>query len=374
MRADSIGLYVHIPFCVRKCNYCDFSSYSSLSPEVREAYINKLISEIASYEKREKIKVDTIFFGGGTPSLLLPGELEKITSQIQKTFDTSGVTEFTLELNPKTASLERLSYFRSVGVNRISIGLQSIHENELKILGRIHNFEDFKSAYLDVLSAGIDNVSVDVMYGIPNQTKESFEKTLDTLIGFAPNHVSAYGLIVEEGTPFFLNRASYKFPSEDEECDMYCLACDKLASAGYSHYEISNYAREGFRSKHNLKYWTDSEYIGVGVSAYSYYNGRRYGNSRNIREYLSPDAKQYISGEVISRDDEKYEFAMLALRLSDGISLDEYKKRFGEDFISKREEKIDFYVKGGYIRKDEKRLALTERGFYVSNTILTDLL
>ena len=374
MRADKIGLYVHVPFCFKKCNYCDFSSYAGLNPEVREAYINKLVSEISSYKRAEKIKVDTVFFGGGTPSLLSPLEFQKIAEEIYNSFDVSEKAEFTLEANPKTVTREKLSAYKSFGVNRVSLGLQSIHENELKILGRIHNFEDFKSAYEDVAAVGIENISVDVMYGIPEQTKESFAKTLDEVTALSPNHLSAYGLILEEDTPLYENRASYKFPSEDEECDMYYLACDKLGKIGYSHYEISNYALRGFESKHNLKYWTDSEYVGVGVAAYSYYNGVRFGNSRNIKEYLSADMKEYITESKITPEDEAYEYAMLALRLSRGFSLPEYKERFGVDFTDGRSQKLKLYIKGGYLNLSDERISLTEKGFYVSNTILTDLL
>ncbi len=374
MRADKVGLYVHIPFCIRKCNYCDFCSYSTLSKEARKAYINKLIVEISSYKKERKTEVDTVFFGGGTPSLLTPGELERITSEIHNTFSLSENYEFTLEVNPKTATHEKLSAFKSLGVNRISIGLQTIHENELKNLGRIHTYEDFLSAYDDAHSVGIDNISLDLMYGIPSQTKESFEKTLDAVISLSPNHVSSYGLILEEKTPLYENRDSYVFPTEDEECDMYYTACEKLQKAGYGHYEISNFSKQGFESKHNLKYWQDDEYIGVGVSAYSYYGGARYGNFRALDEYLSADLGKDITKGSLTREDEMYEFAMLALRLSAGVDLSEYKSRFGVDFMRGREEKIEFYIKSGYANLSDNRFSLTEKGFYVSNTILTDLL
>lgn len=374
MKAKPVGLYVHIPFCLSKCNYCDFCSFSNINEQERTKYISTLISEIRSYKMEEKSVVDTVFFGGGTPSLLSITEFNLICDAIADSFDISGVKEFTLEANPKTVTREKLRAFNSRGVNRISLGLQSIHKNELKILGRIHSFDDFLEAYDLVLSSGISNVNIDVMYGIPEQTWESFRKTLDAVVELNPTHISAYGLILEEKTKFFDMRDSLNFPGEDAECDMYGLACRHLAANGYKHYEISNYARPGYESHHNLKYWRCEEYIGVGVAAHSYLDGKRYGNTQNFSEYLSKNSRQYIFEDVLSSSDKESEYIMLGLRLCDGISLSEYEKKFGKSFILDRKKKISRYIDAGYMVRYSDRVALSEDGFYVSNTILGDLI
>ena len=374
MKTEPIGLYVHVPFCIKKCNYCDFCSYSSVDVSMRRAYIQALATEIKRYRKEEKTRVDTIFFGGGTPSLLEPDEVEIICDAIGNTFNVSGDCEFTVEANPKTLTREKLEAYISHGVNRISIGLQTIHENERKILGRIHNFEDFLEAYSMVRECGILNVGVDVMYGIPAQSVKSFRETLEAVASLSPNHISAYGLILEENTPLWQIRKELSFPTEDEECEMYELACSFLASCGYNHYEISNYAKAGYESRHNLKYWENKSYIGVGASAHSCYGGKRYSNFAGIEEYLSENPTQYVTEELHDSKAAAYEFVMLGLRLKKGISLSEYKSLFLSDFLTGREEKIISFVKGEYMTFDGDRIALTEKGFYVSNTILTDLL
>ncbi len=372
MTTDPIGLYVHIPFCIRKCNYCDFCSYKLDDFTKREEYIDALVKEISSY-KEKNISVDTVFFGGGTPSLLSDDELRKIMNSIKEAFDISPEAEFTVEANPKTLTRDKLSLYTELGVNRISLGLQSIHENEQKILGRIHNFDDFLNSYKLVRDAGIKNVNVDLMYGIPEQTQESFEETLRTVISLSPEHISLYGLILEEGTPFFDNRDKLSLPDEDAECDMYYLAARLLKEAGYLHYEISNYAKEGCESRHNLKYWRVKEYIGVGVSAYSYFDGKRYGNVGDVSEYISDTGKR-VDVTICDLEAVKYDYVMLGLRLHEGISLSEYKSLFGIDFLEEHRKKIEAYICAGLIEIRGDRLSFTERGFYVSNTILTDLL
>ncbi len=374
MRADPIGLYLHIPFCLQKCNYCDFCSFANVGGEARDAYISSLEKEIRSYRRGERVAVDTVFFGGGTPSLLSPSEFERLCRAIDESFAIDGNIEFTVEANPKTLDRDKLYAYRSLGVNRISIGLQSIHENELKMLGRIHTLEDFKKTYDLALSSGISNLNIDVMYGIPEQTEESFIKTLEFVTSLSPTHISAYGLILEENTKFWRMKETLSLPDEDAERAMYDLTCELLSSRGYSHYEISNYAKDGYESRHNLKYWRCEEYIGVGLSAHSYFNGKRYAVTDDMSVYLSPDKKQYISVEEFDTVDRAYEHVMLSLRLREGLDLDGYRFKFGFDFLEGRKELIDRYISGGFLQIQDNRLRLTEKGFYVSNTILTDLL
>ena len=368
------GLYVHIPFCVRKCNYCDFCSFSisDVGLGAENAYVDALIEEISSYKREEPISVDTVFFGGGTPSLLSVRSFEKILFAIRQAFAIDRDAEITIEANPGTLTEEKLRAYKLAGVNRLSIGLQSIHENELKKLGRIHKYPDFLEGYALARKVGFENISVDLMYGIPEQTVESFEKTLDEVIALSPEHISAYGLIVEEGTPFFDNQESLALPDDDTECDMYELACKKLRLAGYEHYEISNYARQNRESRHNLHYWHSDEYIGVGVSAHSYFEGCRFSNSRDFAKYVA--SFKSVASVQSSSSDTAFEYAMLAFRLSEGLSLAEYEARFLHSFTEGKEEKIRRYISLGYMKLSDGRLSLTERGFYVSLAILSDLL
>ena len=373
MTTDGRGLYVHIPFCVRKCNYCDFCSFNLSDVDWRGKYIDALCAEIDSYKGRN-IAIDTIFFGGGTPSLLTPAEFERIWGVLKESFVILPCAEFTVEANPKTLDGEKLSAYKSCGVNRLSIGLQSIHGNELKILGRIHNFDEFLDSYSLARECGIDNINIDLMYGIPEQTMDSFRETLRQVLALKPEHISLYGLILEEGTPLFNKKEDITFPTEDTECDMYYLAARELASAGYSHYEISNYASADRECRHNLKYWRCEEYIGVGLSAYSYFDGRRFGNTENIKEYLSSDCEKYSYEEKVDKEIEAYEYVMLGLRLAEGFSLSDYRRRFSRDFCDGRAQIIDGFIKAEYMSIDNDRIRLTDRGFYVSNSILTELI
>ena len=372
MMKTKIGLYVHIPFCVKKCNYCDFCSFSELDQNTREKYIDKLCLEIDSY-KAKNLEIDTIFFGGGTPTTLTSEEFGHIVDHIKRSFIIDDNVEFTVEANPGTTNKEKMEKFIECGVNRFSIGLQSIHEKELKKLGRIHGFDDFVRTFNDLRNLGINNINVDLMYGIPYQTLESFEKTLDTVLNFNPEHLSVYGLILEEGTPFYFERNSLSVPSVDIECDMYFLTAKKLAENGYVHYEISNYSKPSRESIHNMKYWTCNEYIGVGVSAHSCFEGKRYANTSDITEYIKSPV-HVDSSKKLDVDSLKYEYAMLALRLKKGFSLEEYNTIFSENFIYGREELINKLVSFGYMEFNDDNISLTEKGFYVSNSILTELL
>ncbi len=372
MTTDSIGVYVHVPYCVRKCSYCDFCSFPPDSAPDRRAYIDALLQEMDLYRDR-KLVVDTVFFGGGTPSLLTPDELSKILSHIREVFCVAPDAEITLEANPGTVTRESMHSIVKAGVNRVSLGLQSVHENEMKILGRIHNYDDFLTAYAIVRELGIDNINVDLMYAIPSQTLESLSETVDRVLSLSPEHVSLYSLILEEGTPLCDRRDSLELPDEDTEIAMYSLVTDKLRRAGYLHYEISNYARPGRESRHNLRYWRGGRYLGFGISAYSYFDGVRFGNTRDPELYLSGKGIA-VDSEVIDSEREAYEYVMLGLRLGEGISLTDYRARFGRDFLDGRRESIDRLTAMGYAMQNGDRLQLTERGFYVNNAILTELI
>ena len=374
MRTDKIGIYVHVPFCVKKCNYCDFCSFplNSFSDEERSAYVSALCSEIDGY-KGLRIEADTVFIGGGTPSLLSGQDIYKIREHIEAAFSISSAAEFTLEVNPKTLTEENLSAYINAGVNRISIGLQTIHKNELKKLGRIHSYNDFLDTYNLAREFGINNINVDLMYGIPNQTIASFEETLKTVLSLSPEHISLYGLILEENTPLFKIKDSLVLPTEDTECDMYDLATNMLRGHGYSHYEISNYAKAGRECRHNLKYWRAEEYIGFGLSAHSYFDGKRFANTSSFCDYLN-EPISILGSDTLTFEDKRSEYAMLRLRLSEGFSPSEYLRLFGEDFLHSRASALKRFHEGGYINLGDDRISLTERGFYVSNSIISELM
>ena len=374
MTTDKIGLYLHIPFCVSKCKYCDFSSFSSVDSSVREKYISTLILELLSYKQLPKIRVDTIFFGGGTPSLLTSEEFSEIVKAIHESFEVVDGCEFTVESNPKTIDEKKLSAYLENGVNRLSIGIQSIHENELKYLGRIHNFFDVKEIVNLAHSCGLSNINADIMYSIPEQTQSSFEKTIDEVLSLGITHLSAYGLILEEGTDFWYRRNSLPLPSEDEEAEMYCTVNKKLKDSGFLHYEVSNYALPTYECRHNLKYWQDMEYIGVGLSAHSYFRKVRYANPVTFSEYFVPNIKRSRTVEFIDEGSEAFEYAMMNLRLSKGIDLWEYERKFGKSFLFGRESKLKEFSQLGLSVLTSDRFYFTERGFYLSNTLLSEIL
>ncbi len=338
---------------------------------VPDEYVKRLCDEISEYKRDGKIALSTVYFGGGTPSLLSPKQMKTIVDSIRDTFDMSLCGEITLEANPGTVTVEKASKYKALGFNRISMGLQSIHEKEMKMLGRIHNFDEFSESYRIFRSVGFDNINVDLMYGIPHQTLDSFKETLECVTALSPEHISAYGLIVEDGTPFYLRRGELDLPSDDEECDMYDMCCSVLASHGYKHYEISNYAKEGYESRHNLIYWHMDPYIGVGASAHSYFEGRRFFNTSDIDSYICGDGCNISES---ASDESEFEYAMLGLRLSEGLSLSDYEHRFGHSFMLGKEEYIGKLISLGLARLSDGRFALTERGFYLSNTILSQIL
>ena len=375
MATDSIGLYIHIPYCVRKCNYCDFCSLPIGTRTVPDTYVNKLCEEIRSYNQENKTKtmLSTVYIGGGTPSLLTAEQLNFIFDAVNDCFEIPEDCEITIEVNPGTLTCEKAATFKRLGINRVSVGLQSIHEKELKKLGRIHSYDDFITSYHILRDAGISNINVDLMYGIPYQSKESFVSTLHEIVALAPEHISAYGLIVEDGTRFGDERQTLILPNTDTECDMYDICRDILARTGYIHYEISNYARSGYESRHNLIYWHMNEYIGVGAAAHSYYLGKRYFNTADVNEYISLPSVNHIITEE-SEDDLKYEYAMLRLRLKEGFSLSEYRRKFGASFTEGKEQIMSRLSSDGLISLTDDRIALTEKGFYLSNAILVEIL
>lgn len=367
-----IGLYIHIPFCLKKCAYCDFYSLCHTTKQQKQAYVDELCREIASYASKSLV-ADTVYIGGGTPTTLSKEQLFQIIYAVKGAFALSDDLEFTLEMNPATASFETLRALRKVGVNRLSIGIQSLCDDELSILGRVHSANDALQSVRIAREAGFENVSVDVMYGIPNQTQTSFEKTINGILALKPDHISAYSLIFEEGTPFFEQKDSFRLANEDEEFAFYQTLCDRLKESGYCHYEISNFAKEGKHSRHNQRYWLLSPYIGCGAAAHSFFGGIRYQNASDISKYLSGFQNSRETEEIPTKSDLAYEYAILGLRTKEGILLSEYEKQSEQPLAPQKIEFVKRLCEQGYATFDGDRFAFTDRGFYVSSHILTEL-
>ncbi len=370
---NGFGVYLHVPFCLSKCPYCDFCSFPGSNEEDRERYVSAVLREISErdFPKRE---VTSIFFGGGTPSLLGARQSDALLSAVYKRYPVAQDAEITFEMNPATADREKLRALRSLGFNRVSIGCQSLDDGELKALGRAHTAKGFFDAYEDAHAVGFANVNIDLMYGIPRQTADSFAKTLKTVISLAPTHISAYGLIVEEGTPFFDRRAELGLPGEDAEADLYAMASETLRAAGYRHYEISNYARPGHECRHNLLYWRQGDYAGYGLSASSHVDNVRKTNTRDLTAYLASPAAATAEEAVIDGADLAYEYIMLALRLSEGIDEGDFSRRFGHTFRDAYAPKIAPFIARGLLVTDGKKTALTDEGLYLSSALLRELL
>ena len=369
-----LGLYLHVPFCRRKCLYCDFCSYAGQSDDIMDAYVARLCEEI-----RQKASlathhtVDTVYFGGGTPTLLSPAQFERLLDTVRESYALSDDVEITAECNPATADEAKLLALRSLGINRLSIGAQSAVNDELAALGRIHTWEQTVQTVFAARRAGFDNVSLDVMFGIPHQTLESFCRTLDEILALEPDHISAYSLIVEPDTPFFEAGDTLPLPDEDSVCDMTALLLARLRGAGYERYEISNFAKGGRVSHHNLHYWNMDDYLGFGPAAHSLINGVRTGHGRDLDSYLSGlDTTE--PEEVLDADTARDEYIMLRLRLSRGVDKREFFARFGQNFDAIYGESATPFVKAGLLTDTPHRIAFTDRGFSVSNTVLSELL
>ena len=359
-----LELYIHIPFCVKKCNYCDFLSAPAGKQE-RQTYVESLCGRIRSYEESMKAyHIVSIFVGGGTPSILDIDQMEDIFEAVYDTFRVDADAEITIEMNPGTVTEEKLLVYQSLGINRLSIGLQSADNRELKRLGRIHTCEDFLAAYWMARRAGFQNVNIDFISGIPYQTLESYEKGLRLAAGLEPEHISAYSLIIEEGTPFYerYGRGDHaeELPDEDTEREMYVRTKDILEAYGYRRYEISNYAKKGFECRHNLGYWNRSEYLGIGTGASSFMNHQRW--------------KEGEEPEILTRQEEMEEFMFLGLRKMEGVSRSDFRKFFGEDMDSFYKDTISCMKQQKLLAERDGRLFLTERGIDVSNYVMSEFL
>ncbi len=365
------SLYIHIPFCLSRCRYCDFASRAAVSPSLRSEYLSALCREIDSLPTGE---LETLYFGGGTPSLLTERELSLILDAVSRRFSFKPHAEITLECNPATATVDKLSAFRSLGITRLSIGMQSLSDTELTLLGRVHTADDFRETYRAARRACFESVSCDLMYGLPSQTLSSLKKTLTEMLLLAPDHVSAYGLMLEEGTPLYAERETLVFPNEDEEYAMYEMIVRAALAYGYSHYEISNYAKPRHACRHNLVYWKRMPYHAVGLSASSFDGVARRTHTRELSRYLADPVGSFDEITAIAPSDAAFEEIMLSLRLGEGLSLSDFRAHHGFDVTERYRDVLTPWRRRGYLKERDGRLFLSDEGLYLSSALLCEIL
>lgn len=361
-----IGLYIHIPFCKRKCPYCDFFSIK-MNDEEMNRYVDKVIERFDKY-CNDDIVLDTVYFGGGTPSTLGTERIAKILNVINDKFTVDKNAEITMEMNPTSKELIDFTVLKKCGLNRLSIGMQSAVESEMKLLGRTHSQEDIINTVNQAKKSGIDNISLDLIIGVPTQTKESLKYSMDFCKSLGVKHISAYILKIEEGTKFYTIKDSLNMPSDDEQAEMYMYVSEYLESIGYSQYEISNYSLEGFESKHNTKYWRCEEYIGIGPSAHSFYNGERFYYNRSFEEFYNDKTNFDCIGGT------EEEFIMLNLRLKRGLIFKEYEEKYNKKFPEEIIKKAKILEKAGLLTVDKEKVSLNRKGYLVSNAIICELI
>lgn len=368
----SIGVYIHIPFCKRKCYYCDFVSFAN-KENIFKDYVEALLKEIEN-ANLEKYKIKTVYIGGGTPSILDSEDIGKILDTIRRNLEENA--EITIEVNPGTVTENKLKEYISFGINRISIGLQSSSDKLLKEIGRIHNFKEFLNTYELAKKAGFKNINVDLILGLPSQTLEAIKDTLDKVIFLNPTHISIYSLILEEGTKLeeMINNKELEMIDEDLERNMYWETKRILEENGFKHYEISNFAKPGYESKHNLDCWKQKEYIGFGVAAHSYLESTRYSNIENIEKYIEninngKFANNIIINEKQNLESMQKEYMLIGLRKIEGVSIREYKNKFGENPIFIYKTELDKLIGQNLIEIDEDNIRLTYKGLDFANIV-----
>lgn len=375
MKKKPIELYIHIPFCVKKCDYCDFLSFRALS-SVHEAYVEQLIKEIKAQSCYcLDCQVETVFIGGGTPSLLEPSCIRRIMETVFECFQVEENAEITIEANPGTLVGKKLPVYKKCGINRVSFGLQSADNEELKNLGRIHSFEEFLKSFQSARMAGFTNISIDLMSGIPGQTLESWKNTLKKVTMLKPEHISAYSLIIEEGTPF--GERKLQLPDEDTEYRMYENTAGILEEYGFHQYEISNYAKGGRECRHNKGYWQRIDYLGLGLGASSLLDHMRFSNTADMKEYIGNSAfpdKIRQNMESLTEADEMAEFMFLGLRMTEGVSMEAFAEYFGKNMENVYGEVLKKHLEIGMLEQKGDRIYLSRKGIHVSNGVMADFL
>lgn len=374
-----LGLYVHIPFCVKKCGYCDFLSWCGTSEE-KETYVQALLKEIESYREFARgYRVSTVFVGGGTPSVLEAGQMEGVLGNIQEVFELEKKPETTLEMNPGTVTEEKLQCYKENGVNRLSIGLQSVKNEKLEVLGRIHSYEEFLESYELARKAGFTNISVDLISSIPGQKLEEWKEELAALSALSPEHISVYQLIIEAETPFYEKYAEHEelLPDEEESREIYLWTGSFLKEQGYEQYEISNYAKPGKESRHNLKYWERGDYLGLGLGAASMVRNIRMSNTKDMKTYLERCGQPKTMREDVQFLEEARqmeEFMFLGLRKTRGVSRKEFRRIFGQEMDMVYEKALHKCLENGMLKEHKDRVYLSEEGVLLSNAVLSEFL
>lgn len=375
---QSLGIYIHVPFCQKKCKYCDFVSFDKCEESQKERYIEALIREIENCELASQ--VNTIYIGGGTPSILHAESIKRIIEKINERFKVAKNAEISIEINPGTVDEKKLKIYKEIGINRLSIGLQSTHNRLLKLIGRIHKFEDFVNVYKDARKLGFDNINVDLMLGLPTQTLLELEKSLSDIIVLKPEHISLYSLILEEGTELekLVSQSKLEIISDDLERKMYWKAKKILEKNGYNQYEISNFARKGFKSKHNLNCWAQEEYIGFGLAAHSYIEKKRFSNTAKLEEYIENiengkfEKNIILEEETQSFEEQAKEYMLLNLRKIDGVSISKFEQKFQINPLFYFRFEISKLEEDGLIEVDLDNIKLTSKGLDFANNVFME--
>jgi len=379
---EMLGLYVHIPFCVSKCNYCDFNSYK-IDKNSKETYIQDLKKEINLYKQERKNnneeEISSIFLGGGTPSILSSEEIKYIFESIKENFKIREDAEITIECNPGTLTKEKLMTMKEVGINRLSMGLQAVQDDHLKSIGRIHTYNEFEKNYKEAIEVGFENINVDLMYALPNQKPGEWKESLEKIVKLNPSHISAYSLILEEGTKLYdmYEDNEFEMTDEDTDIDMYNYTINYLKENGYNQYEISNYAKEGFECRHNILYWKCDHYIGLGPGASGYLSNYRYNNVESLQDYhekLSKNKKPIENLEKLSIEDKIQEKIFMGLRMNEGIKFDDLKKQFNTDVKEKYSNQIKELKEKELINESIAGFSLTQRGREISNSVFVEFI
>jgi oxygen-independent coproporphyrinogen-3 oxidase len=393
---SDIELYIHIPFCARKCSYCDFVSFPA-GREMQARYADALVKELSLKSGAAKgRRVRSVFIGGGTPSLTDAALIKCIMDCVKTRYDIAADAEVSIEANPCTVTSGKLDVYLEAGINRISIGCQSTNNENLKVLGRLHDFEAFLDSYETARSCGFENINVDMIFALPAQTADEWKEELETVSSLDIRHISAYSLILEEGTPLYKMSKKYKFPNDDETARMYDITDAVLSKHGFFRYEISNHSKPGFECVHNLGYWTGVPYLGFGIAAASYYKGMRWVNTDGVSEYLSgiesasdmfsnknesiseyfsPIVKCVSDGpEILTETEKESEYIMLGLRLTEGISCRAFRESFGRDIFEAFGPALNRHLSGGSLVRDGDILKIPKNYLFVSNSILVDFI
>ena len=372
---EELGIYIHIPFCKQKCFYCDFCSFANKN-EMQGKYVETVINEIKNITHKEKYTVTTIYLGGGTPSILNPNYIKNILQEIKSSFEILDDAEITIEINPGTVNEEKLKRYKEYGINRLSIGLQSANDKILKKIGRIHDYKQFEETFFYARKCGFKNINVDLMIGLPTQAVEDVKQTLEKIIQKNPEHISVYSLIIEEGTIIekMINENKLQLPDEETERIMYWTVVNELKENGYNQYEISNFSKKTYESKHNTNCWKQNQYIGLGTSAHSYLNKKRYSNTNNIEEYIKNIQENNISKNITIHEEQTEEstmneYMLLGLRMIQGININEFKQKFKTDPTVKYKEILEKLQKENLIQITKTSIKLTKQGIDFGNIV-----